>query len=130
MSQKERGHCGGFRLVGGNPPRIEDFHGRACRSDDRLCACTCKRCVKARECRHDKGTYLSMGSLVPFLPELQFESGHGRAKREDGTDYVGPTVTVRPRRPDEPAPKTLTWKSEICALCGMRLAGTKSEESA
>jgi hypothetical protein len=122
-------HCGGFRLVRGDPPRIVDVHGRACRSAEGLCACPCSRCVRARECKHDQGTFLSMGSMVPLMPEVRFDFGHGRAKREDGTDYVGPTVTARPREPDDPKPKAVSWKSEVCIACGMRIRGTKREEA-
>jgi hypothetical protein len=117
-------HCGGFRTVKG---RMVEVHGRACRSSDGMCACPCARCKKARTCKHDGGTFLSIGSMTPFMPEMRFETGHGRAKREDDTDYVGPVVKVRRVRPDEPTPKTVEWKSETCIACGMRIRGTKVE---
>ncbi len=123
MSQRAE-HCGGFHLVKG---KMVEVHGRACRSSDGLCACPCKACVKARTCKHDKGTFLSFGSLTPFMSEFRFETGHGRTKREDGTDYVGPVVKVRRARPDEPTPKAIEWRSETCIACGMRLNGTKVE---
>lgn len=121
---KRAEHCGGFRMVKG---RMVEVHDRACRSSDGLCACPCAVCKKANGCKHDQGTFLSMGSMTPFLPELRFETGHGRAKREDGTDYVGPVMKVRRARPDEPTPKAFEWRSEICLACGMRLKGTRME---
>jgi hypothetical protein len=117
-------HCGGSRMVKG---RIVEVHGRACRSSDGLCACPCAACKRARLCKHDKGTFFSVGSLTPMLPDLRLETGHGRAKRADGTDYVGPVVKLRRARPDEPKPKTVEWQSETCLACGMRLKGTKRE---
>ena len=117
-------HCGGFRVTKG---KMIEIHGRACRSFKGLCACPCAACKKARSCKHDKGTFLSFGSMTPFMPEVRFETSHGRTKRDDGTDYVGPVVKVRRARPDEPTPKTIEWRSEMCIACGMRLKGTKVE---
>lgn len=114
-------HCGGFRLVKGDPPRIEEIHGGACHSSDGLCACPCRGCVKALATCEHANTYLSMGTLTPVLPGLRFETKPGRAKRADGTDYVGPTMTVRPRRPDEPVPEAQSWRAEVCMDCGMRV---------
>jgi len=107
--------------------RMKEIHGRACRSSEGLCACPCSACVEAKKCKHDKGTFLSMGSLTPFYPEVRFETVHGRAKREDGTDYVGPVVRARPARPDEPTPKTIEWRDELCVACGMRIKGERIE---
>jgi len=120
---KSARHCGGFRLVKGNPPRIVEIHGNACRSAEGLCACSCKWCAAARNCKHEH-TYLSMGSITPMF-ELRFETP-GRAKREDGTDYVGPVVTTRPRRADDPVPTATSWQEEVCMDCGMRIAGKKT----
>ena len=69
-----------------------------------------------------------MGTLTPMATDMRFAFGHGRAKREDGTDYVGPIVTMRQSRPDEPTPKTVSWSGEVCDACGLRLSGTRSEE--
>jgi hypothetical protein len=123
MSQR-MAHCGGFRLVKG---QMVEVHKRACRSSEGLCACSCAACKKAQRCKHDKETFLSAGSLTPFMPEVRFETGHGRTKREDGTDYVGPVVKVRRARPDESTQKTILWRSETCLACGMRLKGTREE---
>lgn len=121
-------HCGGFRTVEKNGViEIKEIRGRACRSADGLCACSCAACVRARECKHEN-TFLSFGSMRPFLPELRLEMGHGRATREDGTAYVGPTMTARPREPDDPKPKAVSWESEMCIACGMRIRGTRREE--
>lgn len=94
-------HCGGFRVTKG---KMIEIHGRACRSFKGLCACPCAACKKARSCKHDKGTFLSS--------EVRFER---------------PVVKVRRARPDEPTPKTIEWRSEMCIACGMRLKGTKVE---
>lgn len=111
-----RGHCDGFRIVDG---AAEELHGGACRSHEGLCACPCDDCAVARECKHES-TFLSFGFMTSFA---RFETGHGRAKRQDGTDYVGPTVTLSPLSPDER--RTTSWSSEMCCDCGMRLRGRR-----
>ena len=119
-------HCSGFRMV---KNKMVEVHARTCRSLDGLCACPCAACKRALKCKHDQGTFLSLGSLTPFMTDVRFETGHGRAKREDGTDYVGPVVKVRRARADEPVPKTISWRSETCNACGMRIRGTKHESA-
>jgi hypothetical protein len=119
-------HCGGFRLVRGNPPRIEDVHGRACRSADGLCACPCKRCAAARQCKHEH-TYLSAGFIQPLGVRMEF--GRGRAKRADGTDYVGPVMTMRALGPGESALEPKSWRAEICMDCGMKVTWNRRSGS-
>jgi|GEM_PF-2738108 len=115
-------HCGGFRLVKGNPPRIVEIHGNACRSAEGLCACSCKRCVAARNCKHEH-TYLSMGSMTPMFPEL----GPVLALGAPLPELEPQTVTAKLRRADDPVPTATSWRAEVCMDCGMRVAGTKQE---
>ena len=117
------GHCGGIRFHGG---RFEEVHGGACRSSHGLCACACSPCVKAQTCKHER-TYSSFGSITPIVPGIMFEADTGRAKRADGTDYVGPIMRVRRCRPDEPVPKARSWKAEVCLTCGMLVRETEGE---
>jgi len=126
-AKKKPRHCGGYRYVSlPDGRRIpEKIHGGACRSHEGLCACSCAGCIGARSCEHGS-TYVSLWTMTPMFPNVRMDFGHGRAKRADGTDYVGPTMTVRARRPDEPEPKAESGTSETCLDCGMRIKGKRA----
>lgn len=100
----------------------EAERGADCRAFEGLCACTCGDCTEARGCPHAH-TYGSLWTLTPLFGDMRMKFGVGRAKRSDGTDYVGPTMTLVPPRPGEPPARTESGTSETCLDCGMRIRG-------
>lgn len=80
-----------------------------------MCACPCWKCQRARRCRHRR-TVMSWTTFAPL--GLRVNRHVGRIKRDDGTAYVGPYVTVAP----DPAPAPpKTTESYRCLDCGMAM---------